>query len=128
VPSPADWERLARRMLRAYPNVQRWAQTDDVVQNSLMRLLHTLENLRPPPRPRDFFNLAAVHVRRELLDMAATLPATTSGSDNRCTGRRRNPRTGRSSRSTRNGKRGRIWKGGVAFTRKSNGCPSRNAR
>ncbi|MBN8909704.1 MAG: hypothetical protein J0H99_24595, partial [Rhodospirillales bacterium] len=41
----------------------------DVIQASWMRLLKTLENLRPESM-RDFFNLAAVHVRRELLDLA----------------------------------------------------------
>src|SRR5262245_27017349 len=32
-------ERLARKMLQRYPGVQRWADTDDVLQNSLLRLL-----------------------------------------------------------------------------------------
>jgi RNA polymerase sigma-70 factor (ECF subfamily) len=33
------------------------------------RLLNTLQKLQPPTT-RDFFNLAAAHVRRELLDLA----------------------------------------------------------
>src|SRR5262249_584786 len=33
------------------------------------RLFRTLRSLRPAT-PRDFFNLAAVHIRRELLDLA----------------------------------------------------------
>jgi RNA polymerase sigma-70 factor (ECF subfamily) len=61
--------RLARRMLRAFPNVRGSADTDDVLHNSLIRLLRTLRTLRPAT-PRDFFNLAAVHIRRELLDLA----------------------------------------------------------
>jgi RNA polymerase sigma factor (sigma-70 family) len=62
-------ERLARRMLKGFPNVKRWADTDDVLQGASLRLLRTLEQIRPEST-RDFFNLAAVHVRRELLDLA----------------------------------------------------------
>jgi RNA polymerase sigma-70 factor (ECF subfamily) len=62
-------EGLARRMLKGFPNVKRWADTGDVLQGAAMRLLRTLERIRPDST-RDFFNLAAVHVRRELLDLA----------------------------------------------------------
>ncbi len=62
-------EKLARRMCRSFPNVRDWTETGDVLQNSLMRLLRTLQNLKPATT-RDFFNLAAVHIRRELLDLA----------------------------------------------------------
>jgi RNA polymerase sigma-70 factor (ECF subfamily) len=62
-------ERLARRMLKGFPNVKRWADTGDVLQSASLRLLRTLERIRPDST-RDFFNLAAVHVRRELLDLA----------------------------------------------------------
>jgi RNA polymerase sigma factor (sigma-70 family) len=41
----------------------------DVIQESWLRLLRTLRSLRPE-NTRDFFTLAAVHVRRELLDLA----------------------------------------------------------
>jgi RNA polymerase sigma-70 factor (ECF subfamily) len=34
-------ETLARKMLRGFPKVRRWAQTDDVLQNALMRLLRS---------------------------------------------------------------------------------------
>jgi RNA polymerase sigma-70 factor (ECF subfamily) len=63
--------RLAQRMLKAFPNVQRWAESDDVLQRASLRLLRTLEQIRPTST-RDFFNLAAVHIRRELLDLART--------------------------------------------------------
>jgi RNA polymerase sigma-70 factor (ECF subfamily) len=63
------FERLARSMLRRFPNVQRWADTGDVLQGALVRLLHTLKVVRPEGT-RDFVNLAAVHIRRELLDLA----------------------------------------------------------
>ncbi|MFO0845073.1 MAG: sigma-70 family RNA polymerase sigma factor [Gemmataceae bacterium] len=62
-------ENLARRMLRNYPNVRDFADTGDVFQGAVCRLLRTLRNLRPATT-RDFFNLAAAHVRRELLDLA----------------------------------------------------------
>src|SRR3978361_1443144 len=62
-------EKLARRMTRSFPNVRGQADTSDVLQNSLMRLLRTLLTIRPKTT-RDYFNLAAVHIRRELLDLA----------------------------------------------------------
>lgn len=62
-------EKLARRMCRSFPNVRDWTETGDVLQNSLIRLLRTLRNMSPATT-RDFFNLAAVHIRRELLDLA----------------------------------------------------------
>jgi RNA polymerase sigma-70 factor (ECF subfamily) len=65
----ARLEHLAHKMLRGYPNVQRWADTLDVLQGALIRLMHTLRNLQPTST-RAFLGLAAVHVRRELLDLA----------------------------------------------------------
>jgi RNA polymerase sigma-70 factor (ECF subfamily) len=62
-------EHLAHSMLRRFPNVRRWADTGDVLQNVLLRLMRTLDNLRPASM-RDFYNLAAVHIRRELLYLA----------------------------------------------------------
>ncbi|VTU01227.1 sigma-70 family rna polymerase sigma factor : RNA polymerase, sigma-24 subunit, ECF subfamily OS=Planctomyces brasiliensis (strain ATCC 49424 / DSM 5305 / JCM 21570 / NBRC 103401 / IFAM 1448) GN=Plabr_0926 PE=4 SV=1: Sigma70_ECF [Gemmataceae bacterium] len=60
---------LARRMLRDYPRVRRWSQTDDVLQSALMRLCRALEQVRPAT-PRDFYALATAQVRRELIDLA----------------------------------------------------------
>jgi RNA polymerase sigma-70 factor (ECF subfamily) len=62
-------ERLARKMLRSFPGVRRWADTDDVLQSALMRLLRSLQEIRPAST-REFFGLAAEQVRRELLDLA----------------------------------------------------------
>jgi RNA polymerase sigma-70 factor (ECF subfamily) len=62
-------ERLARKMLRRFPGVQRWAETGDVLQNALLRLLRALEQVRPDSI-REFFGLAAEQMRRELLDLA----------------------------------------------------------
>jgi RNA polymerase sigma factor (sigma-70 family) len=64
-------ERLACRMLRSFPNVRRLADTGDVYQEAIFRLLRSLRQLDPPPATsRDFLNLAATHIRRELLDLA----------------------------------------------------------
>jgi len=61
-------ERISRRMLRRYPAVRSWADTADLLQGSLLRLLTSLRRMQPEST-RHFFNLAAVHVRRELLDL-----------------------------------------------------------
>ncbi len=64
-------ERLAHRMLRGFPNVRRLADTGDVYQQSILRLLRSLEQLDTAPASvRDFLGLAATHIRRELLDLA----------------------------------------------------------
>ena len=60
---------LARKMLKGYPNVHRWEQTDDVLQNAAIRLHRTLQQLTVQT-PLDFFRLAALNIRRELLDLA----------------------------------------------------------
>ena len=62
-------ERLARAGLSRFPLVRGRAQTDDVLQNSLLRLLKSLQSLRPGST-REFFGLAATQIRRELLDLA----------------------------------------------------------
>src|SRR5438046_2693950 len=62
-------EALARAMLRGFSNLRDWYDTGDVVQGSTMRLLNVLRKLQPQ-HTRDFFNLAATQIRRELLDLA----------------------------------------------------------
>jgi RNA polymerase sigma factor (sigma-70 family) len=61
--------RLARKMLRHYPGVGRWEQTDDVLQNALIRLDRALRSVAPSTA-KDFFRLAATQIRRELIDLA----------------------------------------------------------
>jgi RNA polymerase sigma-70 factor (ECF subfamily) len=61
--------RLAHKMLRSYPVVRRWEQTDDVLQNAALRLCRSLEAVKPES-VRSFINLAAVQIRRELIDLA----------------------------------------------------------
>ncbi len=65
----ARLENLTRKMLRGFPNVRDWAETVDVLQGSLIRLLNTLRNMQPSST-RHFFNLAAANIRWELLDLA----------------------------------------------------------
>lgn len=60
---------LTRRMMGQYPGVKRWAETDDILQNALLRLLKALRDVRPQS-PRDFLALATLQIRRELIDMA----------------------------------------------------------
>ena len=61
--------RLTRKMFHGYPNLRRWEQTDDVFQNSMVRLHRATAEVQVES-VRHFFNLAAVQVRRELLDLA----------------------------------------------------------
>lgn len=62
-------QRLTRKMLRGFPGVHRWEQTDDVLQNALVRLLRALEQVTPAS-PREFFALVTEQLRRELIDLA----------------------------------------------------------
>src|SRR5437763_963187 len=61
--------KLCRTMLRGYPRVRRWEDTDDVTQNVALRLWAALREVRPATAPA-FFGLAALHARRELIDLA----------------------------------------------------------
>jgi RNA polymerase sigma factor (sigma-70 family) len=60
---------LARAMLRRYPHVRRWEETDDLLQAALMRLHRGLAVVRPEDVAH-FDNLAATQIRRELIDLA----------------------------------------------------------
>jgi RNA polymerase sigma-70 factor (ECF subfamily) len=64
----ARLERLTRKMLRGFPGVHRWEQTDDVLQNALVRLLRALRDVHPAS-VREFFGLSTELIRRELLDL-----------------------------------------------------------
>jgi RNA polymerase sigma factor (sigma-70 family) len=68
------FELLTRKMIGRFPNVRVLADTDDVYQEALFGLLRTLTKLRPATT-RDFFNLAAVHLRRTLLDLTRRVAA-----------------------------------------------------
>jgi RNA polymerase sigma-70 factor (ECF subfamily) len=62
---------LTRKMLKEFPVVQRWEQTDDVFQGAAMRLRRALREVTPKST-REFFGLAALQVQRELLNMTET--------------------------------------------------------
>lgn len=64
--------RMASRMLAAKPHVARWNQTDDVLQNALIRLHRSLKAVKPDSK-QAFNGLAATQIRRELIDMARSL-------------------------------------------------------
>jgi len=60
--------RLTSKMLKGYPRVHRWEETGDVQQKAMMRLYRALESVQPNGVV-DFFRLAALNIRRELLDL-----------------------------------------------------------
>src|SRR5947209_3928600 len=61
--------RLTRKMFHARRGLRRWEQTDDVFQTAMLRLHRPLSEVQPES-VRHFFNLAALMIRRTLLDMA----------------------------------------------------------
>lgn len=60
---------MAHGMLSRFPKVRRWDETGDVVQNAALRLHRSLASVHPAGE-RDYLNFVAVHIRRELLDLA----------------------------------------------------------
>lgn len=60
---------LTRAMLKGYRRLKRWEETDDVLQGALLRLHRALHEVAPETL-RDFYRLATVQVRRELIDLA----------------------------------------------------------
>jgi RNA polymerase sigma factor (sigma-70 family) len=60
---------LTRRMLRGFPVVRRWEQTDDILQNAQVRLNRALERCAPATSAH-FWRLAASLIRWELIDLA----------------------------------------------------------
>lgn len=75
-------EQIAQRMLRRFPQVRRWDETGDVVQNAAIRLYRSLGSVTPRDA-QGFLGLAAVHVRRELLDLARKYAGPESHAANR---------------------------------------------
>ena len=62
-------QKLTRRMLRDYPRLRRWEQTDDVFQTAALKLHRSLSEVKPES-VRQFFGLAATQIRRTLIDLA----------------------------------------------------------
>lgn len=65
----ARMQALAHRMIRGYPQVRRWDDTADVVQAAALRLHRALATVEVRDA-RHLFRLAALQIRRELLDLA----------------------------------------------------------
>jgi RNA polymerase sigma factor (sigma-70 family) len=61
--------RLTRKMLQDFPRVGRWEDTDDVLNNALLRLYKALD-AAPPESVPHYFRLAAQQIRRELIDLS----------------------------------------------------------
>lgn len=62
-------EALARAMLRRFPNVRRWAESDDVFQDVSIRLCRCLEKMQFEST-KDFYRVATKNMRHVLLDLA----------------------------------------------------------
>jgi DNA-directed RNA polymerase specialized sigma24 family protein len=71
-------ENLARKMLRSFPEVEAREQTGDILQESMLRLGPALRSLAARDggptgsttfHTADFLRLAALQIRRELLDL-----------------------------------------------------------
>jgi RNA polymerase sigma-70 factor (ECF subfamily) len=59
---------VSSRMLRSFPSVRRWDDTDDVAQNAALRLYRALA-ATVPETPEHLVNMVALQVRRELIDL-----------------------------------------------------------
>lgn len=64
--------RMASRWLANENVVSRWNQTDDLLQNSLVRLHRALKAVKPVNK-KAFIGLAATQIRRELIDLGRSL-------------------------------------------------------
>jgi RNA polymerase sigma factor (sigma-70 family) len=71
-------QRMASRMLGGFPGVRAGAETGDVVQGAMLRLMNALRDVQPGST-REFAGLAALQVRRELLDLARHFSARPVG-------------------------------------------------
>jgi RNA polymerase sigma-70 factor (ECF subfamily) len=63
---------LSRKSLRGFPRLASLVQTDDVLQEALLRLHSSLNKVRPSSL-RGFFGLAAIQIRRNLIDLTRHL-------------------------------------------------------
>lgn len=59
----------ASRLLGMNPKVRRWEMTDDVMQQTMMRLYRSLNDVKPRT-PRELFGLVRLQISRELTDLA----------------------------------------------------------
>ena len=59
---------ITRKMMRGFPRVRRWEETDDVFTEAVTKLHRSLEAVQPATA-QDFYRLAATQIRRVLIDM-----------------------------------------------------------
>jgi RNA polymerase sigma factor (sigma-70 family) len=72
---------LTRRMFNDFPRLKKDGDATEVLHDSLLRLMSALDAVRPRTA-REFYGLAALQIRRVLLDMARKPPQpTTFGQD-----------------------------------------------
>jgi RNA polymerase sigma factor (sigma-70 family) len=62
-------QRLGHKLFADFAGLRRWIDAEDVVQDASIRLARALDSVAPES-PRQFFRLAALQIRRELLDLA----------------------------------------------------------
>jgi RNA polymerase sigma-70 factor (ECF subfamily) len=65
----ARLNRLVRKMFRADGRLRQLEESDDIFQGAMVRLCRALSAVTPET-PREFFRLAALQIRRELIDLA----------------------------------------------------------
>jgi len=61
-------KRLTRKMFADAPGLRRWEDSADVFQNAVLRFWNSLQATMPAT-PTEFFRLAALNIRRELIDL-----------------------------------------------------------
>lgn len=76
---------LARRMLRQYPIVRRWEDTDDILQEAALRLHRALHEVVPDSELH-LHRLASLQVRRVLIDLSRKYSRLNSFAANHDTG------------------------------------------
>ena len=59
---------LASKMFKQFPNLKRWNDSSDLLQGAVIRLYKALSTVKPET-PQQFYGLAALQIRRELLDL-----------------------------------------------------------
>ena len=62
-------QRMASRMIRGYPAVRRWEDTDDICQMAAVRLQRALGQTTPDSLTH-YFRLAGAQIRRTLIELA----------------------------------------------------------
>jgi RNA polymerase sigma factor (sigma-70 family) len=61
--------RLTSKMLKSFPGVRRWEDTDDVFQNASLRLHQSIKSAQLSTVD-DFIRFASLLIRRELIDLS----------------------------------------------------------